>query len=698
MSLLAILRLVGFATGAALHIYITWLIWKRRLSSRQRLTQYEKTFVMLGLCLSIWFTGNLLITLHELLLHDKFIEGLRLWNTITMIGVALLPAALLHAHIAVYAMIDNYRKVTARHVRWATVWAYLPMLFLPLAVYLVNRGAYASFLIKLRPLLFYYSIWYLLTLWTCAAIDWKLSTKLDVRAISERLFFKQLAVLFVINGAFEFVVAGLRRTNPNDLFWIVFLLLSLLPTFLVAYHVYRYKLVDIAIKGSLVYASSVVVFIVIYVYGIRRLGEYLVAAYDMPAALIEAILVLGIFALAGPFVRFMDRTVQNLFKQEIGLYRDVVRQVTKGAEGFGSMGALLRYTEETIRRGLELSDVRILVLDDSLKDETAQRLAQKFVKWQVNVLEKDDDVTAMKATAVYALRREESLIALMAISAEPQTLTSEKRAVLDVITGQVAIEIESLHLIEEKLRLERELAIQERLATLGQMATTIAHEVKNPLSSIKAIAQVMREEEELKNYDRDLEIIVNEVDRLSRTVSQLLSFARPGSSQAQPVFLTELINATLALFSKEAQERSVTLTSHIERDFELPGTVAASLRETLSNLVLNAVQASDNGGDVTVDARVETDAKSNGSRQRAYLLLSVTDAGPGIAIEEQQRVFEPFYTTKSRGTGLGLAIVQRRIAELGGAVELLSPVQQSRGTRFRLLVPLDSLPEKSQTM
>jgi signal transduction histidine kinase len=376
----------------------------------------------------------------------------------------------------------------------------------------------------------------------------------------------------------------------------------------------------------------------------------------------------------------------------------VVRQVTKGAAGFGELAALLRYTEETIRRGLELTRVEIVLLDDSVNDEPTKRLSQKFNDWQVDVLEKDEDVTAMQATAVYALRREEKLIALMAIAAEPQTLTSEKRAVLDVLAGQVAIEIESLHLIEEKLRLERELAVQERLATLGQMATTIAHEVKNPLSSIKAIAQVMREEDELKSYDRDLEIIVKEVDRLSRTVSQLLSFARPGVSESQPVRLTELINSTIALFSKEAQERGVTLASHIGNDIELPGTIAVALRETLSNLVLNAVQASDNGGAVTVDAAVDAGTKSNGAGQKGSLLISVTDAGPGIKKAEQQRVFEPFYTTKSRGTGLGLAIVQRRVAELGGTVDLLSPVYESRGTRFRLLVPLENLPKKSQTV
>ncbi|MEW6129391.1 MAG: ATP-binding protein [Acidobacteriota bacterium] len=689
MSFLSILKLVGFATGAALHVYITWLIWKRRLGSKQTLTQYERTFVVLGICLSIWFVGNLSITLHELLLgRNTFPEGLRIWNTLTMTGVALLPAALLHAHIAFYALIDNYKKITARQVRWSAILVYLPMLFLPLAIYLVNKGAYDPFLIKLRKLLLPYSIWYLLTLWTCAAIDWVIARKLDERATRERQFFKRLAVQFVFNGAFEFIAVGIRRVEPGDIFWVSYMLLSLLPTFLVAYHIYRYKIIDIAIKDSIVYASSAVVFIVIYVYGIRQLGQFLVERYNRPGYVIEAILILGIFALAGPFVRFMDRTVRGLFTQEIELYRDVVRQVTRGAEGFGELSSLLHYVEETIRRGLELTDVKIFVIEKAAADSPEQRLATKMQEWQSDFVENDEDVAALKANAVYALKREGNLIGLLAIAAEPHTLTSEKRALLDVLAGQVAVEVETGLLIEEKIRLERELANRERLATLGQMATTIAHEVKNPLSSIKSIAQVMREEDELKNYDRDLQIIVSEIDRLNHTVSQLLSFARPGRADTEPVSLTELISATVALFSKEAHERGVNLTAQVADEQLLSGTQAAALREVIGNLILNAIQATESGGAVTVEAKLASDNPTNGKNKK-QLAISIRDTGSGISIEEQQRVFEPFYTTKSRGTGLGLAIVQRRIVELGGAVELLSPVMDNHGTEFRLRVPVE---------
>jgi signal transduction histidine kinase len=722
MALLAILKLVGFATGAALHLYITWLIWKRRLGSSQKLTQYERTYVMLGLCLGIWFTGNLFITLHEMILgRERFTGGLRAWNAITMIGVALLPAALLHAHIAFFATLDNYKKITARHVRLISLALYLPMLFLPFAIYLVNKGAYQPYLIRLRPLLLPYSIWYLLTLLACAAIDFAIMKNFDAQASRERQFFKHLAILFIINGALEFAVVGTRRTEPNDVFWVAYMLLSLLPAFLVAYHVYRYKLVDIAIKGSLVYASSAVVFIIVYIYGIRQLGQFLVERYQIfSPAVIEAILILGMFALAGPFVRTLDRMVETLLTREIGLYREVVRQVASGAGGFGELHSLLRYTEETIQRGLELSEVRIVLLDDSLPDGMERRLAEKFERLQSDMIEKDEDVAAMKATAVYALKREKQLIGLMIIVAESQTLTSDKRAVLDVLAGQVAIEIESCRLVDEKVRLERELASRERLAILGQMATTIAHEVKNPLSSIKSIAQVMREEDDLKHYDNDLQIIVNEIDRLNRTVSQLLSFARPGRMDSRIVALSELINSIIALLGNEAKERGVMLKAQMDEDCELTGAQAASIREALSNLVLNAVQACKKDEEVFVQARIEkgtlnrthkagfahrselahsietpADANSdslNNAVKNAHtikLILSVTDTGAGISVEEQRRVFEPFYTTKSRGTGLGLAIVQRRAVELGGSVELTSPVANHHGTRFRLTLPIE---------
>jgi signal transduction histidine kinase len=312
-----------------------------------------------------------------------------------------------------------------------------------------------------------------------------------------------------------------------------------------------------------------------------------------------------------------------------------------------------------------------------------------MIDWEADVIETDEELDRIDATAVYALRREGELVGLMIIAAEPRTLSSEKRAILDVLAGQVAMEVESCRLVEEKVRLERELASRERLATLGQMATTVAHEVKNPLSSIKSIAQVMREESALSEYDRDLGLIVSEIDRLNRTVSQLLAFSRPSNADPRPAALRDLIDTTLALLGNEARERGVELSAEIAADATLTGAEAAALREALSNLIVNALQANESGGEVKVAVSRENLATERKARLVSKkLIISVTDTGPGITEEAQRRVFEPFYTTKARGTGLGLAIVQRRVTEMNGTVDLVSPVADGHGTRFRLIVPI----------
>lgn len=684
MSPVQILKLVGFATGATLHLYITWLIWNRKLGSREKLSQPVRLITVLNLCLGVWFLGNLFITFHEMLLgSERLTVLLRVWDTLAMTGVALLPAALLHAHVGFWAALDNYRKLKQRTVRFVGAALYLPMIFLPYAIYRINTGDYRPYLLKLHILLIPYSVWYLLSMVSSALLDWSIKERLDAHAVRERAMFKRLGALLVVNGVFELVVVAILRSGPDDLPWVLFILSSLLPIFFVAYHVYRYRFVDVAVKDSLVYAVFAVIFIAVYTYGVRRADQFLASRFGITPGVVEVILILGMVALAGPLVRVIDRMVHRLFASEIGLYRDVVRQVSAGAEGFGELASLVRYTEETIRRGLELNAVRIVPFDSSVAPTSERRLTQKMIEWGVDVMESDDELESIGATIAYALRRESDPVGLMLIAAEPHALTSEKRAVLDVLASQVAVEVETCRLIEEKIRLERELAGRERLATLGQMAAQVAHEVKNPLSSIKSIAQVMREEKPLSEYDRDLSLIVSEVDRLNRTVSQLLAFSRPSHADAHPVQLSALLNATVVLAKSEAKERGVELIVDSQCDVTLGGAQAGALGEALSNLVLNAVQASEPGGEVKIKARIE-----NGVIETHNLCLSVTDTGAGIPAEAQQRVFEPFYSTKSRGTGLGLAIVQRRVAELGGSVELMSPVEDSPGTRFLLIVPL----------
>lgn len=310
--------------------------------------------------------------------------------------------------------------------------------------------------------------------------------------------------------------------------------------------------------------------------------------------------------------------------------------------------------------------------------------------WEAGVLEvaRESEWEPVEGTDVlrehgwelaYPLRREERVVGLMLVDADSDALTFETRALLELLAGQVAIAIEDSRLVEENVRLERRIAQSERLAALGRMAATVAHEVKNPLSAIKSIAQVMREDEYLKReYARDLELIIGETDRLSSSVTQMLSFARTPPPAGSPVPADELLQTVAQLSQRDAAARGVSIKlDFVAASVELDGARAAALRDAASNLILNALQASRPGGRVRVEARVDNERLS----------VCVTDEGPGVPAEQRERIWEPFFTTKQRGTGLGLAIVRKRIEEAGGEARLATQ-RPGEGARFELTIPL----------
>ena len=230
-------------------------------------------------------------------------------------------------------------------------------------------------------------------------------------------------------------------------------------------------------------------------------------------------------------------------------------------------------------------------------------------------------------------------------------------------------------LIDEKLRLERELAERERLASLGQMAASISHNLKNPLGSIKTILQVQMESGELPPGVRaETKMVLEEINRLSSTLVQLLKFSRPtilGEPGTASCDVALVMEEVLGVLRHEARRRGVDVrvTQPV-----LPIPVAASseaVHEILSNLILNALEATPVGG--TVEIRLDT--------ADGFSKITLDDDGSGIPPVLQSKILQPFFTTKTQGTGLGLTIVDRRIAEAGGTLEFHSPRKNGRGTR-----------------
>jgi signal transduction histidine kinase len=666
VSLLELFKLIGFATGAALHLYLAWLFWRQR-----GLRSNERTLLWLGLAIGVWFFGNFLETIFEMLAVRSVIVARRLADTIAYAALSGLPPLTLHAQMRLWQWLDD--AVSPQYIRARIVLCYLPLLVLPYSLSLLWRGEYAPPIEKLAPFLPLFILWIAAVLWESAGINLYLSRK--ITTAREQHFFQALAVTLFLMGAL-FIVAyifdGRHWAMVGPYLEALARMSALVPTALIAYYIYRYRYLELVIRQSFVYAAFALMVMVIYLYGIRRGAALIETNYEIRAGVIEAILILGLMFLAEPMRRVTERNIQRLFTREVGLYRDLVAQVGSDAAHYHSLAQFIEFAEKHIAEALALNEIKLVT---NASDPNYQKIFRYAEQWEWTQIEEAELLHDLEALACYALWREEKVIGLMLVRSLPPELTAEKREVLSVLSGHLAIAIERAILLEQKVSLERELAEQARLAVMGQMAATIAHEIKNPLSSIKSIAQVMREDEDVsREYARDLDLITNEINRLNRSVSQLLSFSRPAVVAASSATLSELVSNVLSLTRAECDERGVEVTTDLQVNPTLDGTIVAALKEILVNLVLNAAQA----------LPADDDAKQIHLSSADALTISVTDNGVGIPPAMQSKIFEPFFTTKQRGTGLGLAIVARRVREIGGKLSVTSPVSDGRGTRFEL--------------
>jgi signal transduction histidine kinase len=693
MSPLEVLQLVGYSIGAVLPLWMAALL----LSHRRKLTPLERVLFVLALSIGGWHTSNVVITLHHLfgLSYQQWTTVLRLADTVAVICITFAYSFLLHLHIHLWANASSRPLTRGEKIRVYT--SYLPTIFLVVTVVKIWTGTYQPMLVKLSFFVLPFAFWVAYVLGLIAVIELLIARRSPHR--SEQRMMRALAASFLVVGLVIFAALALgvgRGTAWGLYLQTIANLGSLLPSALLAYYIYRYRYLELVIEESLIVATFAAVVLTIYLYGIRTIGEWAHGRFGVRSGVIEAVLILALTLAAAPLRKWLEQRFHNLFERQATLYREIVNRIGAHAGRYKELPELLRFVEERTTEGLALRDVRVVIADqvDSHngekalapragreKHEQSFRMNEIISACQAQDWAPVEDEPALSAHGyrlAYPLRREDRTVGLLLVDGPGGSLTPDTRAVLGVLAGQIAIAIEDCRLVEQNVRLERKLADQEHLAALGQMAATVAHEIKNPLSSIKSIAQVMNEDERVsREYARDLSLIVGETDRLSQSVTQLLSFARKGSPGELPCRISELVTSVTELLRAEFEGRSVAVESLIETDEELEGSAAAAVRDSLSNLLLNAVQANPEGGHVTVEARLLD----------GHALIVVCDDGPGISPELRERIWEPFFTTKQRGTGLGLAIVRKRMEEAGGSAQL-APARNGEGARFELRVPI----------
>ena len=236
-----------------------------------------------------------------------------------------------------------------------------------------------------------------------------------------------------------------------------------------------------------------------------------------------------------------------------------------------------------------------------------------------------------------------------------------------------------------RLQAERLLERQEKLAVLGTLTSGIAHEIRNPLTSLKARLYTLEKHiQGLPAAQKDADIIGAEISRLERVVNDALSFARPKDPRIEPIAADTLLREVQGLMSTSLEGRGVQLEVALEPGLLVRGD-SGHLKQVLINLVRNGAEAIDGAGKITLRARAARSTLAG--RETDVIALEVTDTGKGIPPEVEKRLFDPFFSTKETGTGLGLPIALCMVEKQGGKMEY--ETRPGKGTTFSVVLPRD---------
>ncbi len=220
----------------------------------------------------------------------------------------------------------------------------------------------------------------------------------------------------------------------------------------------------------------------------------------------------------------------------------------------------------------------------------------------------------------------------------------------------------------------------DRLASVGELASSIAHEIKNPLAGISGAIQILAKEFEEGKREREIfNEILKQINRVNKTIGDLLSFSKPSPLVIGMSNINKVIKETLILVEQQAKQNGIR--TELVLDPDIPNTEfdEKQVQQAFLNLMLNAVQSMTNGGTLTITS------KAYFLTTRDYILIQIKDTGYGIPPEYIQKIFDPFFTTKPNGTGLGLTIVKRIITEHNGKISVESVPE--KGTTFTIELP-----------
>ena len=649
------IRFVYLTAGTLLPFF-----WMIVILGHRRQRNLERIFFFLCLALTCFFGSSLLALNSQIYYGNPPIRLLSFAWVFLCLGLWFVPPLLIHLHVE-YASLRELIRTRTRKILWLLA-AYAPAILLTPKLLAALRFKNAiNFEAPARQLSIGFQTWLVLSILIAALWQWKFSQM--PLTDEQKTLFRELRANFLVLATFLSLMlfaqyrwgtggtAGLRS---------ILSVLVVMPFIIMIREVRRFNFLDIGRQRNLIYAVLIVSVALLYLSFVRRAGQWL-EPYLPPEASAALLLFLPVVFLE-PLQRVMGKLLRRTAQREVDRAQRLMGPINEVARR-GDLEKLKAFSERWIAEQLQLAEVHLeMAVPD---DAAACAIAAK-----------------RSVEEVFFIARSGQHFGRLRVRPHGAMVSGETYAALEFVCEQLPAAFDLCRLIEEKLELERELAERERLALVGQMAASISHSLKNPLGSIKTILQVQMESQELPpTTKQETQMVLDEIRRLSETLNQLLQFSRPGvrnRGAAGTCDAAKVAESVASMLRHEAENRGIALEVVMDRQ---PLEVAANAEvanDILSNLVLNALEATSRGGHVLVSLGMHD----------GHCSVSVSDDGAGIPPALKEKILQPFFTTKARGTGLGLAIVSRRLEEIGGTLNVDSPIREVHGSRFRVLLPL----------
>jgi signal transduction histidine kinase len=485
-----------------------------------------------------------------------------------------------------------------------------------------------------------------------------------------------------------------------------------------AYSVVQHRLMDVSVfmaKGLgfiLTFAILAVPFFFIFL----LIEETFFQRKDILFTVILVLLGVGSIPLFNYIKVRVDRTMHQIIVKDKYNYHQILRDFSRRLVTIVDLDRLLNMLADTIEKSMGVKKISIFLVDLE-KKSFRPRLLRGFPKGEpITISEPAIQFLQDRREAILRIELDwvekkpvaeelagvlsrygaevflplifmDRLIGFINLGpkAEEQIYYPEDLNLLYPLANQVAIAIENSNLYDSLKKSQVIIRRADRLSSLGTLVASLAHEIRNPLVSIKTFTQLLPErieDEEFRNYF--LKVASGEIDRLTGLINELLGFARPTEPRLEGEDIHAIIDKMEVLIATEARKKNVTLHKNYAPDLPQVRIDAEQIKQVLLNILLNAIQSIRGEGEIWVETRmvqVPLDEKIE-----PFIQVEVRDTGVGIPQENLERIFDPFFSTRPEGSGLGLAISHQIIHDHRGFITVESEV--AKGTSFKIHLPL----------